>query len=101
MIKKLLSRLFSRQGREEIIEDPRFRNNEIGTKLVGLYEPRTDLPHMIHDSYKDKQEEERRFAKERYDMNMANRNRKYVSKTTIPAEEVERPSNSELKEHQE
>ena len=101
MIKKLLSRLFSRQGREEIIEDPRFRNNEIGTKLVGWNEQRADFPHMIHDSNKDREEEERALAKERHRMIMANRDKKYISETTVPTGEAERPSNPELKERQE
>ena len=100
MIKKILSRLFSRQSREQIIEDPRFRENEIGTKLMGWNEQRADFPHMIHEGNNAENELQRELARERHEMIMAGRDRKYVSEA-IPAGEVERPSNPKSKEHQE
>ena len=72
------------------------------TKLMGWNEQRADFPHMIHDGNKDENELQRGLAKERHEMIMVGRGKKYVSETTtVPEGEIERPSNPELKEHQE
>lgn len=67
-------------------------------KLVGFREQMEDFSAR---TYKERSAQESREAEERHRQIMDSRGRKYVSEATIPAEEIERPSNPELKEHQE
>lgn len=62
MIKKWLSRLLSRQSRDQIIEDPRFHKDEIGTKLITNFQPRINLGEK---RFNERETLERDMAKER------------------------------------
>src|SRR3989338_4144098 len=96
MIKNFLSRLFSRQSREQIIEDPRFRFGEIGTKLVS-WKTRENLPAARFNS---DQQDQAKLARERHEQIMESRkDRKYISERIIPAEdEILGPSESSPEE---
>lgn len=64
-------------------------------KLMGWQNQRENTPERIHLSeQKDRAKEEASLAKERHDEIMRNRDRQYVSETTIPEGEVRRPDDS-------
>ena len=56
---------------------------------------RMDISHLRHESeQKEKNKIEAELAKGRHDQIMRDRDRKYVSETTIPEGEVRRPDDS-------